>query len=213
MRDPEFMPPWYFLLLRRRRMVAAELWTFGAIVVVLAGWGLWGHHQISSAQSHLSNIRLQLTETGVDLQRLNEIEAVKKELEHQDQINRSLGLHVPASKMLSVLDQLMPPSMALDQCTMETADVPESLTDSQRTAGMKPHLYRKLQVSVDGLAPTYVELGTFMTRLSALPYVGEVALVRASDTVQGGHLMRTFEVNFVLNLGQEDSLNEVATAN
>jgi hypothetical protein len=200
MREPEFIPRWYPLLRRRRQMVVAEAWVLAVVIAGLAGWAMLGRHQTNAAAVRLAAVQAQLAQTGVDLQRLNDIETVKKELEHQDQIVRHIGVHVPASRMLAAIDDLMPPAMALSELDLETVIVPETLTESQQAAGTKPRMFRKLSARVAGLAPTYVELGTFMTSLVANPYIGDVALVRAADLAQNGHLMRTFEVKFVINL-------------
>jgi hypothetical protein len=116
--------------------------------------------------------------------------------------------------MLAAIDDLMPPSMALSELDLETVIVPETLTESQLATGAKPRNFRKLSARVAGLAPTYVELGTFMTSLVANPYIGDVALVRAADLAQNGHLMRTFEVKFVINLDVDpyDSPTEQTSA-
>ncbi|HUB24469.1 MAG TPA: PilN domain-containing protein [Tepidisphaeraceae bacterium] len=212
MREPDFMPSWYSQLLRRRRLVVMEAWVLGAVAAGLIVWGIYGQHQLHEAEGRLSSVRSQLVQTGVDLQHLNDIETVKQELEHQDQIVRHLGVHIPASKMLEVVDELMPHSMALNELDMDTVEIPEVLTETQHAAGIKPRMTRKLQVRLDGLAPTYVELGTFMTSLVAEPYITDVALVRATDSAQEGHLMRTFEVTFALDLGTDDSGAQVATA-
>jgi Fimbrial assembly protein (PilN) len=209
-REPDFMPSWYSLLLRRRRTVVMQAWALGAVALALIAWGSIGQHQLRVAESHLDSVRTQLVQTGVDLAHLADIETVKRELEHQDQIVRRLGVHIPASKMLQVVDELMPRSMALNELDMDTVEIPEVLTETQHAAGVKPRVTRKLQVRLDGLAPTYVELGTFMTSLVAEPYIGDVALVRATDSAQDGHLMRTFEVTFALNLDTDDSA-QVAT--
>lgn len=212
MREPEFIPQWYPLLRRRRQMVIAEVWIVAVVAAALAVWAMLGQHQMRAAEAKLDGVQRQLAVTGVDLQRLNDIETVKKELEHQDQIVRRLGVHVPASRMLTAIDQLMPPSMALSELDLSTEVTTESLTESQQGAGIKPRLLRRLHARVLGLAPTYVELGTFMTSLVAMPYTGDVALVRAADSTQDGHLMRTFEVTFILNLDDDSESSPVATS-
>lgn len=204
MRELEFLPRWYPALTFRRRLVRVQAWGIAAVTVVLAGWAMVGHRQVRCAARTLENVQTQLVQTGVDLQRLSDVEAVKKELEHQAQIVSALGVHVPASRMLGALAQLMPPEMALVSLSVHTDEELAELTDMDRARGLTPQLQRRLDLHLVGLAPTDEELATFMTRLVGVPYFSEVALVKTEDYHEKGHLMRRFEVTFALDLNAED---------
>jgi Tfp pilus assembly protein PilN len=204
MRDLEFLPRWYPVLTFRRRLVRAQAWGIGVVAFALAIWALLGHRQNLMAQRTVDNVQTQLVATGVDLQRLSDVENFKKELEHQDQIVRALGIHVPASRMLSSLAQLMPPEMALVSLSVHTEEEPAVLTDLDRARGLTPQLQRRLDLHMVGLAPTDEELATFMTRLVGVPYFSQVALVKTEDFHEKGHVMRRFEVTFALDLTADE---------
>jgi Tfp pilus assembly protein PilN len=203
-REPEFLPNWYPLLLRRQRMVVAQAWVTVVVLAALAAWALNGQKQLHAAQRNLAAIKSQLVQTGADLQRLGEIEAIKRELEQQDKVLRRLGIHVPATRMISVIEDLMPPRMALSDLQMHTEELAMPLTEADRARGVSPKIRRKLQLTLDGLAPTEDDLATFLTRLVSVPYFGEVQLVKAQDAVDEERLTRRFEVMFAMDLDLSD---------
>jgi Tfp pilus assembly protein PilN len=200
MREPEFLPPWYPLLLRRRRMVVAQAWFTGIVLLALATWGWIGQRQERAAIAKMAFVDKQLTQTGDDLHRLTEIEGVKAALEHQDQIVQRMGIHVPATRMISELEDLMPQRMALLELNMVTENIEQPQSGADKAAGLAPKTQRKLQMNLVGLTPTEDELATFLTKLVTVPYFTEVGLVKAEDHADSGHLMRKFEMKFALNL-------------
>ncbi|MGA2229350.1 MAG: PilN domain-containing protein [Tepidisphaeraceae bacterium] len=212
MREPEFVPSWYPLLLRRRRFVMAQAWAAGLLLVALSLWAYVGQRQVRLASAGLDDVNQQLDRTGGDLHRLQEIEAIKGELEQQDQIVQHLGVHVPAGRMLAEIEKQMPARMALTdfRLTTEESAAPQSPEDKAR--GLTPRISRKLRVSLVGFSPTEDELAQFLTNLVGVAYFGEVELVKAEDHADGGHLMRKFEVRFALNLDTSADAPAVAAA-
>jgi hypothetical protein len=203
MREPEFVPPWYPLLLRRRRQLTAQVWATVVLAVGLALWSLWGMQRVSLAQAGLTTVESQLTQTGIDLQRLNELTAIQGELERQAQVVRDLGVHVPVARMISVIGDLMPPRMALLEMQLQTEEAAVPLSETDRAKGVSPRITRKLRVNMTGIAPTQDELATFLTQLVAVPYFSEVELVKAEEQSDKVHLMRRFEVKFALDLDRD----------
>jgi Tfp pilus assembly protein PilN len=199
-REPEFLPRWYPLLLRRRRIATIQVWVTLAAVAGLGVWALASERTSRLYADHLAVLHVQLVQSSADLQRLEEIEAVKHKLERQDQIIRRLGVHVPASRILEAISQLMPPHMALSDLEIATQQQAEPLTTAQRAHGAVPRIHRQLKVDLKGVAPTEDDLATFLTQLVAVPYFTQVELVKAKDSSSDGHLMRWFEVTFALDL-------------
>jgi hypothetical protein len=210
MREPEFVPPWYPILLRRRRLLAIQAWTTAALTVSLALWALYGMHRIGLAQAALTGVEVQLTQTGIDLQRLNEMSAIQAELERQDQIVSDLGVHVPVARMLSAISDLMPPNMALTELELHTEETAASLTDADRAKGISPKILRKLRLKLTGVAPTEDELATFLTQLYAVPYFSDVGLIKSEEQSDKVHLMRQFQVKFALDLDRDPNAPAIA---
>lgn|GEM_PF-760354 len=209
MREPEFLPSWYALLLRRRRVVVAQAWATAALAVGLAIWALVGQKEAKVAATNLANTDAQLTQTGVDLQQLNLIETGKRELDRQDQVLRRMGVYVPATRLVSELSALMPPQMGLVELHLQTEETDHPVGDAQRAVDADKgkssggRVDRKLKIDLVGMTPTEDELATFLTNLVGVSYFSEVQLVKAEDHQENGHLMRRFEVNFTLGLDDD----------
>jgi Tfp pilus assembly protein PilN len=203
MLEPEFVPRWYMQLLRRRLALKTQAFATAALAVGLAVWAVVGLRQVRAADTALVRVEAQLHDTGIDLQRLNDLSTIQHQLERQDQIVRELGVNVPISRMLASLQELMPPRMALRELKIQTPETVTPLTEAERAKGESPKISRKLHLSLVGVAPTQDELATFLTELVAVPFFSEVALVKAEELSEKSHLMRSFQITFSLNLDDD----------
>jgi hypothetical protein len=198
--EPEFVPRWYVQLLRRRRALAAQMFVTAALTAGLALWAIAGLRQVRAADTTLGHVQAQLAATGVDLQRLNDLSTIQHQLEQQDQIVRELGVHVPVSRMLTALRDLMPPRMALRDLSIQTVETVETLTEAQRAKGQTPKVSRSLRVTLVGVAPTQDELATFVTEVVAVPFFTDFEFVKSEELAEDGHLLRSLQAKFSLNL-------------
>jgi Tfp pilus assembly protein PilN len=209
MREPEFLPDWYPLLLRRRSRVVAQIWATIALVVWLSCWALYVQHQVRLAQLGLDEVDGQIQRTGVDLQRLSEIEIKTAELERKQENSQRLGVRIAASRILDELNHQMPPGMALLEMNLGTEESAQPQSDADRALNRPVKIDRKLTIQLTGMAPTGGEVATFLTHLVAVPYFTDVGLVKAEDHAENWRLMREFVVKFALDL---DSTNAPAIA-
>ena len=205
MREPEFLPSWYPLLLRRRQMVVVQSAITIILLFALTAWGWIGQREEKSANLKLAGVTADLAKTGFDLHRLSEIEHDKHELEKRDRIVQRLGIHVPVARILTELDALMPARMALLSINLETQETQVPLTAAEQATGVTPKVQRKMKIRIVGLAPNEDDLAIFITQLVSRPYFAEVGVVKSEDHADNGHLMRQFEVKFALNLDSSDS--------
>ena len=200
MREPEFLPRWYPQLLNRRRVLVAQAWATSTICALLAVWAIIGMRRTEASRANLAAVQAELAKTGVDLQHLADLSAIQRELERQDEIVRGLGVDVPVSRMLAALDQLMPRRMALEDLHLQTEEVASAPADPNRAKGTTHKMSRKLRMTLTGVAPSQDELAIFLTDLVAVPYFGEVELVKAEESPEDYHLVRRFEVKFAMSL-------------
>jgi hypothetical protein len=208
-REPEFLPRWYPLLLRRRRIVAVQAWVTALAAIGLTLWALSEQKQAKAAAATLADLNRQVVQTSGDLNHLKEIEEKTKELDGQNQIMNRLGINVPVTRMLSVLGHdLMPRRMALREFHFQT----EVRATPPTTPTGPAQINRKLRVDLVGVAPTGDELATFLSNLVSISYFDEVKLVKEEETSGEGYLMRQFEVQFALNLNEPDSNPVVSDA-
>jgi Tfp pilus assembly protein PilN len=205
MREPEFLPDFYPLLLRRRNMVVAQIWATILLVVWLSSWALYAQHQVHLAQLSLDEVDGQIRRSGVDLLRLSEIEVKTAELERKQEISQRLGVRIAASRILDELNHQMPPGMALLEMNLGTEESAEPQSDADRALGHRAKIDRKLAIELTGMAPTGGEVATFLTHLVAVPYFTDVGLVKAEDHAENWRLMRQFVVKFALDLDSSDA--------
>jgi Tfp pilus assembly protein PilN len=200
MRELEFLPAWYPALWRRRRFVALQAWLAGAIVAALASWMLLAERNVQAAQDSLQGLQKQLQQTDDQLHRLSELQSLKLQMSQQAEVVSRLGPHVPTARLINVLEEAMPPDMAiLDLSTDSQAQIkaPSSLSAA---SGAHPAMVRTVRIRLHGVAPSDVDLGNFLARLAGVPYFSDIAMSYSKDRVDSGHLMREFEVTFSVRL-------------
>ena len=199
MRELEFMPAWYPQLRRRRRMVILQAW---ATFMVVCGLGLWmylAHQNVNNRQIIRDAVAGHLQQSRAELKELNTQIAEKEKLEAQQRIMSKLGLHVEVSRLLARLDQIMPKEMTLTDATFDTLE--QNKLKEGRSDPANQEVTRKLLVHISGVTPSDADWAGVLAKLSAVPFFQDVRLVGAKDRNSDNHLMREFEVSFVVDLG------------
>ena len=199
MRELEFMPAWYPQLRRQRRMVVIQAWATFMVVFGLGLWVYFARQNVKNRQAFHDNVERQLEQSRAELKELNTQLAEKDKLEAQQKIISKLGLHVEASRMLDRIASLMPKEMSLTEATFDTLE--QTKQKDGRADSSTTEVTRKLQVRVVGLTPSDADWAGVLAKLSAVPYFQDVRLVGAKDRNSDAHLMREFEVSFVVDLG------------
>jgi Tfp pilus assembly protein PilN len=198
MRELEFMPAWYPQMRRRRRMVVIQAWATFMVIFALGTWAYLARQNVNNRQAFHDDVARQLDQSRAELKELNAQLAEKDKLEAQQKILSKLGLHVEASRMLDRIASLMPREMSLTEATFDTL---EQTRQRDNRSDSPPEVTRKLQVRVVGLTPSDADWAGVLAKLSAVPYFQDVRLVGAKDRNGDAHLMREFEVSFVVDLG------------
>jgi len=199
MREMEFLPDWYPQLRRRRRMVMLQLWATLLVAFGFALWMLLARENVSRRLSDRAFVAAQLDQSRADLTALNAQLKEKDRLQGEEKVVSKIGVHVEASRLLAKLDQLMPREMTLTEAdfdTIESVQRVDGSADSKQT-----EIARKMMVKMSGVTPSDADWASVLAKLSSVPYFQDVRLVSAHDRVENGHLMRQFEVSFVVDLG------------
>ena len=206
MRELEFLPEWYPRVRRRKRLTMLHGWMTIVIVCGLCLWMLLAHRNVRAAQAALASLDAQMTQTKTEQRQLDDQLAIKKQLEVQEKIVATLGFPVDMSRLLHTLDAVMPREMSLLDANFETLEqqVAATGTAAARATPAKEQysVDRKLRVRLTGVAPTDVDLANFLAGLTSLPFLQQISLVRADDKTDTGHLLREFEVTFLVDLNQ-----------
>jgi Tfp pilus assembly protein PilN len=202
MRELEFLPGWYPLLRKRRRILLVEAWLSVVIFLALCLWLVLSAHNVIAKESLLHQRQQQLDQSNAELQKLAELESLKKQMSEQARLMAQLGPNVPMGRLMDTIEQVLPREMALQDVTVEYQKL-------ARTGPLPAHPVTEAdpqyQVEIHGVAPNDVELGNFMTRLAqTIPHwVG--GSMREADTRQNGHLLRDFTFSFSIKLNDEET--------
>lgn len=204
MRELEFIPEWYPRTRRKRMAVIVQAWATLAVVLVVGGWVFAKHRAVRTAEGQLAEIMADMSETREDLRKLDDLLKLEKQWKARDQVLIKLGMHVESTRLIDKLEELMPNEMAVLELELTTDEVkPQRSGTLARVADVAtPDVSpdRRLNVRVRGVAPTDVDLATFIMSLSEVPFFENVTPSSVKDRTEDGHLMREYEITFALNL-------------
>jgi Tfp pilus assembly protein PilN len=201
-RELEFLPAWYPHLRRKKRLVVLITWAAGMLVLTMALWLGFNERAVQQARGALLDKHRELAQRRAELRQLDELMDVKRQLKVQEQIMAKLGTHVEITRMLSELSQAMPREMSLLDLSIDTVEQVRKVDNVQAVAKAKDQpIDRKLQVRLQGVAPSDVDLANFITKLGENRFFDNVTVVESADHTQQGHVMRKFEVTFNMDLG------------
>jgi Tfp pilus assembly protein PilN len=199
MRELEFLPAWYPQMRRRKRFVFLHAY---ATILVMAGLGLWlflASRNTSRREGDRDAVARQLAQSRDNLTSLTGLLGERQKLEAQQRVISKLGVQVEASRLLAKLDEIMPKEMTLTEATFDTVEQTRSAEGSSDPKAQETS--RKLLVKVSGVTPSDADWAGVLAKLSSVPFFQDVRLVGAHDKPDKGHLMREFEVSFVVDLG------------
>src|SRR6185295_8548040 len=107
------------------------------------------------------------------------------------------------TRVLTTLQELMPADMALLDLGLDTEEPPKltgSLSARAQQEALKQQHDGKLRFKVHGIAPTDVDLAEFLAKLTSKPFFKQVELMYSHERVDSGHVMREFEISFLMDL-------------
>jgi hypothetical protein len=209
MRELEFLPEWYPKVRQRRRMVALQAWI---TLILLCGLGLWMllvQRNVQAREIQLASLRTDLDQSETELQRLEDLLQLQRQLGQQDAIFMKIGRPVESTRVITTLEQMMPKDMALLDLWIDTEEAPKP--QNVRSGGLaarakqenKDQPESKLRFRMHGVAPTDVDLAEFLAKLTARPFFKNCELLYSHERQDRGHVMREFEVTFTMDLVQQ----------
>jgi Tfp pilus assembly protein PilN len=171
-------------------------------MVLVGGMGahkVLADRNIAAADKALLSLRGQLDQTNAQLVEMDKLDSMRLQLKQQEQVVSRLGFYVYATKAVDTLDRLLPKQMSLTGMQLETEEKVDT-SAIQQAKGGEAAVDRRLKVRIQGVCPTDVDLAEFMTELSTIKFFDQVSVTYARDKSDNGHVLREFEVSFVLNL-------------
>ncbi|HVT88413.1 MAG TPA: PilN domain-containing protein [Tepidisphaeraceae bacterium] len=205
MRELEFLPPSYQQTARRKRVVVTQSWIFLLLLVGLGTWAALAQGNVRIKQRELRDKQHDLDETHQQQRILAEQLSYRRKLQEQEGLVASIGSQVDMTRMLQTLDNLMPKEMSVQEfeCTTEKQERITTSVAALPSAAPKPRqIDRKMRIRIVGVAPSNADIANFLTGLSSVSFFNQVAVKYAKDVTDNGHILREFEVSFVLELNQ-----------
>jgi Tfp pilus assembly protein PilN len=200
MRELEFLPVWYPKVRRQRHRVVLQLWLTGAVFFGLGLWMVLSERNVRGAESTIHMLQGQVTQADDQLRKLGELESLKRQLSQQAEVVLTLGPHISTSRIIDILDETMPPGMALLDLTVDTQLQERAAPALAVASGKAAPLSRHVIISLHGVTPNDADLGDFVARLSNVPHFSDTAPVYSKDRIESGHLMREFQVHCTIDL-------------
>lgn len=208
MREMEFLPSWYRVVRRQRIAVIVQAWaTVGLLVVLLVTTGL-SKFRLINARAELSNVRQQMAVTQKDLDELESMKQLQRRWSEQGEVLAKLGVSVESTRLMGLLAQATPESIALIGLNLQTEEKVETVKSVAAARAMKdkePSIDRKLRVRVQGVAPSDAEVADLMAKLGAVVFLEDVSMSYSKDADQNGRAVRQFEVTFAMDLNAPGS--------
>lgn len=198
--EPEFLPAWYRQLRRSRRLLLAQAAAVAALAVCLSAWSASSGRKLRTTEASVAQAAAEIHQAEIEAKAMSpRKQSVALPLTVEDRLDSD----VPPARLIAAIGEQMPPRMTLVRLSVQSDDpslvktVPGGIGPADRaaTAGAK-----RLRVWVEALAPSDIEMVTFLTKLTAVPYFrdGSVAYVR--DKKDGDHPMRQFAITFTVPL-------------
>ena len=203
MRELEFLPAWYPKVRKRRRVLALQAWI---TLILISGLGLWMllvQRNVHAREVEMSSLKMDLSHSEIEVQRLDDLVKVQQQLGQQDQIFVKIGRPIETTRVLTTLQELMPADMALLDLGLDTEEPPKltgSLSARAQQEALKQQHDGKLHFKMHGISPTDVDLAEFLAKLTSKPFFKQVELLYSHERVDSGHVMREFEVSFLMDL-------------
>ena len=202
MREVEFLPAWYPQVRRRRRFVMLQAWMTLVILGGLGAWLTFAGRNVREYEARLTRVDRELTASRSELKVIEELMTLRKDLVQKSQVLAKVGSHAEAARLLATLDEAMPKSTALLELSLITDETHTTVTSSGARANVQkePVMDRRLNVKLTGVAPTDVEVASFLDKLTGKPFLDDVRMTGSKPRLDNGRIMREFEVYFSMNL-------------
>jgi Tfp pilus assembly protein PilN len=199
MRELEFLPGWYTKLRAKRRILVVEAWVAILIIAVLGLWMILSAHNVIAQEALLSTRQKELNQSNYELQKLSELKSLQQQMSKQADLMSRLGPDVPMGKLMQTITEMLPKGMALLDVNVQFPTENWTAASAHTTAQPDPQLI----VQLHGVAPSDIELGSFMWNLSKLPNYSGSPKMSSTDVHQSGHLMRDFQLSFGIKLNDQ----------
>lgn len=202
MREIEFLPESYTFALKKRQFVRIQFWLTSLIVAMLMLWAGFDAARVHAAENRQARLQQELEESAHKVTQREQLRVLRDRLQLREKVDSSLGLQVEASRILSLIDQCAPASIALTDLEMETAEHVRTISQQASARdGRDKQTDRDLLVSVKGYAPSSIEVAALMENLdNSRILTGTATSLYARDANEGKIAGCEFCIEFHISL-------------
>lgn len=209
MRELEFLPDWYPQVRRRRRWMALQAWLSLAAVATMGLWMVQANRNNAEYAREAAALEREAVESQQRVKQLDELIELQKQLRAQDQVMEKIGLHVETTRLINAIDEAMSIDMSLLEVGIEVTEAPRPskglvLASTAKQQKPEPQFDRRMNVRIQGVASTDVDVANFFEKLSSNLLFENVNLNYARPRITEGHIMREFEVSFSIDLNMKE---------
>ncbi|MCA9289517.1 MAG: hypothetical protein KDA25_00210 [Phycisphaerales bacterium] len=219
MRNPTFLPEDYLAQKADRRTDIICLTLFAVVMTGVLGAFLMTHRQRAEVKRARQAINAEYQQAATRISELTELQAQQEQVMYKAELTAALVERVPRSILLAEFVNRMPPRLSLLECVLKSEKVkppkaevsaaPRSLTKAKRgkTSAMVqaekaneqvPPDRHRATVEMIGVAPTDLEVSSFITELTAHDLFRSVTLNFSEEIEVEGLLMRKFSVSLLI---------------
>jgi len=206
-REIDFVPTWYVAVHKRRRLFKLQLWLTVVVILSLGTWIMVDAQRHDSSRDLLSVLQSRLALSEGRLRERATQQQLREQLQTQQRIEASLGLNVEASRVLSMLERVIPKVCTLNDIEIDTVETARQIVGAARSApiaaGAKApvaQVDRRLRVQVRGVAPANADVAGILEGLSTTGVCEELKLNYTRETTKDGFVLRAFEIEFIVRL-------------
>lgn len=200
MREVDFLPSWYGAVRRQRAMLRTQAIVSGCIVFAGIIGLLFSYRQCAAAEQVLTHTNQEAAQAVKQVHQLDDLLSLQKQLEGKKRIASELGLPVELSRVISELNDCLPREASFTETEFQSTETtPQTISDRAKRGGDRATT-RRLQLRLQGIAPTESEVTAFWSRLIQRPFFTEVRLVNSVERRNGEHRWRSFEVTLAIPL-------------
>jgi len=127
------------------------------------------------------------------------------------ELQRSMGVAIPASGIVRAIAQALPDGSVLDRIGLEYANV-QGTSKKLRRAGKTDDAARELRGEIAGIAMDESDVGRIVDGLAALAPIGQVSLESSRSREFRGGNAREFRIRFTVDLEKRWRQPEIADA-
>jgi len=219
MPESNFLPEDYVAERAEQRTNRIGLVLFVIVMTAVVGAFLVTNRQWAMVKQEQKEINLSYADAAKQIETLNVLEAQKKQILEKAEVTAALVERVPRSILLAELINRMPESVSLELFELKSTKVKvhqpkskkdpkkkvKSIKDKMPTKG-EDETERKIEVptfrvavSLEGYAPTDIQVSDYLSALTSCPLLNDVQLKYSRETQVENQTVREFRFEMTLD--------------